>query len=193
MVLRLLAKDPEERHEGAELLSEELAASARALAPARTGRRWMRIGTAVALGVAAILAVRGLLPLDRAPQATSSTIAVFPFSVRGAAEIGYLGEGMVSLMSTKLDGAGELRSVDPRRIVSAAARERGALDPSRARALAERFGAGRYVVGDIVEAGGQLQITAALFDQSKELEPIALASVEGDVAGLFGLLDDLAA
>ncbi|MCK5411345.1 MAG: hypothetical protein KAJ67_04575 [Gemmatimonadetes bacterium] len=141
-----------------------------------------------------LLGARGAGSEDTSlPAASPTLVAVFPFSVRASDELGYLAEGLVSLMSTKLDGAGDLRSVDPRRIISAAPPEDGTLDPSRVRALAERLGAGRYVVGDVVEAGGRIQITAALFDQSEELEPVALASVEGDVAELFSLLDALAA
>ena len=37
----------------------------------------------------------------------SAIIAVLPFSVRGDARYAYLGEGMVDLLATKLDGAGE--------------------------------------------------------------------------------------
>ena len=123
--------------------------------------------------------------------ASPTRIAVFPFSVRGSDEFAYLAEGLVSLMSTKLDGAGDLRSVDPRGVLSAVAGERGPMDPERARALAQRLGAGRYVVGDVVEAGGRIQITATLFDES-EAPAVALASVEGDAAELFHLVDDLA-
>src|SRR5262249_41214658 len=46
-----------------------------------------------------------------APAATApspGTIAVFPFAVRGSGRFDYLREGMVDLLSTKLDGAGEI-------------------------------------------------------------------------------------
>ncbi len=139
-----------------------------------------------------LLGARGAGSEDTSlPAASPTLVAVFPFSVRGRNELGYLAEGLVSLMSTKLDGAGDLRSVDPRRVLSAVAGERGPMDPDRARALAKRLGAGRYVVGDVVEAGGRIQITATLFDES-EAPAVALASVEGDAAELFHLLDALA-
>ncbi|MCI0403392.1 MAG: hypothetical protein L0212_07705 [Acidobacteria bacterium] len=51
-----------------------------------------------------------LQPIEVSPH----VIAVFPFSVRGGSEFAYLGEGMVDLLSTKPDGAGHYRTVDPR-------------------------------------------------------------------------------
>jgi tetratricopeptide (TPR) repeat protein/predicted Ser/Thr protein kinase len=172
-VHKALAKKPKDRYETGEALAEALAealtggreaAAVRPLTPARTSRRWWRIGTAV----------RSILPRVGAPErgldqdagaatdVSSSRIAVFPFSVRGAAEIGYLGEGMVDLLSTKLDGAGELRSVDARALL--AALEGAVPDIQRARQVARRYGAGLVVLGNIVEVSGRLQLSASVYD-----------------------------
>ncbi|MBA2245673.1 MAG: hypothetical protein H0W11_12005, partial [Gemmatimonadetes bacterium] len=46
----------------------------------------------------------------RSPDAAAdmpTRVAVFPFAVRGSEEVAYLDEGMVTLLSTNLDGAGE--------------------------------------------------------------------------------------
>jgi len=194
-VHKALAKKPKDRYETGEAFAEALtggreAAAARALTPARTGRRWLPIGTAVARGVAAIFAVRGLLPPDRAPQPTASRIAVFPFSVRGGAEIEYLGEGMVDLLSTKLDGAGELRSVDPRALL--AALEGAAPDIQRARQVARKYGAGLVVLGNIVEVSGRLQLSASVYETGGGAS-ITSVRAEGKTDGIFELVDDMAA
>ncbi|MBA3496693.1 MAG: tetratricopeptide repeat protein [Gemmatimonadales bacterium] len=124
-----------------------------------------------------------------APATPWTTIAVLPFSIRGAERFSYLGEGMVDLLATKLDRAGEIRTVDPRALLRSldgvgATVEEGA-DTAR------RFGAGRYLVGTVVEAGGRLQATATLY----RLDGATVASVHAAAAGegeIFELVDELA-
>jgi DNA-binding SARP family transcriptional activator len=123
-----------------------------------------------------------------AESGPATTIAVLPFTVRGDARLAYLGEGMVDLLATKLDGAGEIRTVDPRALLQSLARDGGAED---GRAVARRFGAGRHLEGSILEAGGRLQATASLYDSDGQ----AIASVNATAAGedeLFELVDELA-
>ncbi len=135
----------------------------------------------------------GAIPTTES-RALSSAVAVLPFSVQARPELAYLREGMVNLLSTKLDGAGELRSVDPRTLLRFVERnEFRAGDPAAARAVADRFDAGLYIVGDLVEVGGRIQLAAAMYNRSREDEPIGRAAVEGEVDKLFALVDDLAA
>jgi DNA-binding SARP family transcriptional activator len=120
-----------------------------------------------------------------APQ----TIAVLPFVVRGDPRYSYLGEGMVDLLGTKLDGAGDVRIVDPRALLRFLAH--GDQSDGEPRRLAERFGAGRYLTGSVLEAGGRLQVNASLY----ALDGSVLASVQAVAAGeaeLFDLVDELA-
>lgn len=123
-------------------------------------------------------------------EVSPSVIAVFPFSVRGSSDYDHLGEGMVSLLGIKLDGAGDLKSVDSRALLSYIGREEEPTgDPERDAAIAQRFGAGLFVMGDVVEAGGRLQVTAALYDTT-EGEVVQKASAEGE--DTFTLVDDIA-
>jgi serine/threonine-protein kinase len=120
-------------------------------------------------------------------------IAVFPFTVRGTPESAYLGEGIVDLLSAGLDGLGELRIVDSRAVLSRGRRQGGLqrLPRDFARAAAE-LGAGSYVVGDIVEAGGRLRISARFHTVGRSDQTPVLARVEGYPARLFELVDSLA-
>jgi DNA-binding SARP family transcriptional activator/tetratricopeptide (TPR) repeat protein len=117
------------------------------------------------------------------------TIAVLPFAVRGDPRYGYLGEGIVDLLGTKLDGAGDVRIVDPRALLRFLTRgDQAGGEPWQ---LAEQFGAGRYLTGSILEAGGRLQVGASLY----ALDGSVLASVQAAAAseaGLFDLVDELA-
>ena len=127
----------------------------------------------------------------RRPVASPNVVAVFPFTVRGSRDLAYLGEGMVDLLSTTLDGAGDLRAVDPRALLAHLAHEDGRpIDPQRGRTVARSLGAGRFLLGSIVLAGGRIRISATLYDGSTN--PAGTAEVTGNSeAGLFDMIDDL--
>lgn len=130
-----------------------------------------------------------------APGAIGGTgVVILPFAVQGSPDVAYLGEGLVSLLGTKLDGAGDLQTVDSRAVMHAV--ERQGLEPgdavSGSRAAAE-FGSRYYIVGNIVEAGGRMQLAAALYDAEGGGAPIGEASVEGTEDEMFEMVDGLAA
>ena len=149
------------------------------------------VGLLVAgLAAAAALIVRRAPEPESAPPAA---IAVLPFTVRGSPAIAYLGEGMMDLLSTKLDGVGGLRSVDPRALLGALGRDgTSQLGLEEGRKVARRFGAGRFILGEVVEAGGQLQLSAGLYTPDREA-PVTRAQAAGDADRLFELVDSLAA
>lgn len=130
----------------------------------------------------------------RAPLASTSprVLAVLPFTVRGSRELAYLGEGMVDLLSTTLDDAGDLRTVDPRALLGHLGREDPDVrDPAVACRTASHFGAGMFLLGSIVEAGGRLRITATLYDERCAVRATADTSGGGE-AGLFDMVDEIA-
>jgi serine/threonine-protein kinase len=130
------------------------------------------------------------------PPVSASRLAVLPFAVRGSGNFSYLAEGMVDLLSRDLDGAGDLRTVDAGTILTAAAQnDRDAvLDVERGRTVARRVGARLYVLGSVHAVGGRVRIQAAVYDGA-EASPGAKteATVEGDSARLFELVDRLSA
>ena len=175
-----------ERHDLDAALRHHRARAARITA----ARRRKRIGAAVA--VLAAVAVAVALRLGSGP-ASVSTVAVLPFSVSGAPEFAYLGDGMASLLSTQLDGAASLRPVDPRAVLGIASQIGGALPAAElGRRVAGRVGAGTYVIGDIVEVRGRIRIAAAAYRAGTPGSPIARADVEGDTDDLFELVDGVA-
>ncbi len=111
-------------------------------------------------------------------------LAVLPFNIRGNDAFAYLAEGMVDLLSAKLDHAGQIRAVDPRAVLA------GARDGESGREIAQRTGAGMYLEGAIIEAAGRLQLTATLY----HADGTRLGSAEasgGAETELFDLVDTL--
>ncbi|MGD2152578.1 MAG: hypothetical protein PVG79_04870 [Gemmatimonadales bacterium] len=126
--------------------------------------------------------------VERAPTA----IAVLPFSVHGGEEFAYLSSGMVDLLSRKLDGAGEYRKIDPHTLLGFVGREGyTTLGPDEGRVVAERFGAGLYVLGNVVEAGGRLEVSATLYDDAGDVE-VEAAATAADESEIFDVVDELA-
>jgi hypothetical protein len=205
-VHRALARSPADRFPTARDFARALAdavSSPRTTAPVAT-TRVARRGSRKLSGTAALLAlaaVAGLawMTLGRSSVSappSGSRLAVLPFSVPPAGPFGYLVEGMVDLLSRNLNGVGEQVTVDPGRVMSSlgAGEQRGVQDAERGREIARRLGAGRYILGSVHAAGGDLRIQAQLYDGSIESpEPIAQASAEGDSTALFDLVDRLSA
>ncbi|MGH7586062.1 MAG: hypothetical protein ACREMH_07430, partial [Gemmatimonadales bacterium] len=88
---------------------------------------------------------------------------------------------------------GGLRSVDPRALLGTLGTEGAAtLGLEEGRKVARRFGAGRFILGQVVEAGGQLQLSAALYTPDRD-QPVTRAQAAGGSDRLFELVDSLAA
>lgn len=138
--------------------------------------------------------IRNAGPAAAAPTATTRDewlVAVCPFVVRGDPAFAYLAEGMVDLLSTKLDGTGALRTTDPRTVVQLAGPTAATgADLATGARIADQLGAGLFVIGTIVESGGRLEASVSLHQADRTLR----ARVEGRTeteSGLFDLVDEL--
>jgi serine/threonine-protein kinase len=155
-------------------------------------RRWSLV---FAVGV--VLALMGLWrPWRSAPptsEAAAGRFAIMPFTVRGSDRLAYLSEGMLDLLTTKLDGIDGLKAVDPHALLAFRASNgdgSGASTIELGRAAAERFGAGYFVLGDLLVIGARLQVRATLYNAQGEAESVATGEAQGE-SGLFDLVDNL--
>jgi tetratricopeptide (TPR) repeat protein len=198
IVRHCLEKAPEQRFQSAGDLAfdlEALASGETALSP-RSGVARLRPGrrrplVLAAAAAALVLAAGGTWWALRQPAEVSSTrLAVLPFTIRGGPGLAYLREGLVDLLSTKLDGAGELRTVDPHALLRAARESGGEFDGPSGAELARRFGAGLHVVGSLVAVGDRLQLAATLYEGERSVGS-AEASGRGE-GEVLRLVDDLA-
>jgi DNA-binding SARP family transcriptional activator len=183
------------------------------VAPRASTTSRLTLGLSSAAVLIVLLASAWALRSRRAelsPAQPTAPIAVLPFSVRGGDAVKYLGEGIVNLLGTALDGAGTLRPADTRATFAAVA-EAGSTVPDAQHGdrIAARLGAGKFVLGDVVEAGGMLHIEAAIYDagggcarslwrtvartECSAPEPSTRAVVSGAADSVFELVDRLAA
>ncbi len=126
-----------------------------------------------------------------APDVAANRVAVFPARV---ADSTYLVDAIADLLHAALDGAGELRGVDPNALY-AALRQRSdnlELSPDSALAIAERLGAGLFVLSRAVDIGGRLRITGQLYDVSRGADVYATSVVESDTTELSQTIEQLA-
>jgi len=131
-------------------------------------------------------------PPDIVPPAPQKNlIAILPFTIRGGPSLAYLREGMVDLLSAKLDGAGDIRTVDPQALLAyVATLGVQTVGPDEGRPTAARFGAAEFLLGSLVEAGGRLQVHCTVFDSAVGTEVRAQGEGEGEAA-VFEIVDDI--
>ena len=146
-------------------------------------------GGATAVTAALALAVRPTPA--RAPAPGRTTVAVLPFTYRGNPELSYLADGIVDLLSTKLDGGAGIHSIDPHALRGFMGSEVATGDPQRGLRMAEHFGANRFVLGSIVEAGGRLEFSVTMYDERARARSSVEASATSQ-AGIFDVADRLA-
>jgi DNA-binding SARP family transcriptional activator/TolB-like protein len=179
-------------------LSAPVVAPADTPTPAPAPARRARARHLVAVGLLVIAAALGALFLASratrigATPAASVRVAVLPFRVAGDSTFAFLGEGLVDLLSTNLEGLGPLVTVDPHALVAAvrrAQRSGGSVVPS---AIAGSLGAGRFVTGTVFGLRDTARIQAALHDATTG-EVLRDARVSGPLDEVPALVDALAA
>ena len=188
VVTRTLAADPEGRF-------PDMAAFAAALRATRAGsranRRWMVAG-ALAIAAAAAVAGAWLGGRTRGPAVApaAETIAILPFNASGPG-VDVLGEGMVDLLSTNLQGVGGIRTVEPRAVLRewSAEGSRAGLDVKRALEIGRKLHAGSVVTGSAVSTGSRVRLAADLY--SVEGQRLGRAQVDGPADSVLGLVDRL--
>ncbi len=154
-------------------------------------RRSWKVGAAAAIAVIAVATTVLIAQGGSTPSPSLETrVAIMPFAVRGERENQRaLSEGMMDLLSTTLDGAGDLRSVDPSAVLAGVG---DAPSLGEARRAAQRLGADLIVLGQVLVLDGRLQMTASMYDVSSDGEAIARAGVEGRSTEVLRTVDRLA-
>ena len=190
VVARAMAADPAERYPDMAALAAALR-QGRGVAPPRR-----RVGVvlaaatlaAAAAGSAAWIASR---PGKAAVTEAAEVIAVLPFNASGPG-VEVLGEGMVDLLATNLQGVGGIRTVEPRRVLKRWGDHEGAgpAGVEEAIALGRELDAGSVVTGSAVSTGGRVRLAADLYAVAGG-ERLGRAQVDGPADSVLPLVDRL--
>ena len=128
----------------------------------------------------------------RAVVEGAESIAVMPFNVTGQ-DVAFMGEGMVDLLSTNLDGIEGINTVEPRTVLKRwnerSDNPGGGADLQTALEIAGDVHAGSVLLGSIVAAGSRVRISADLY--ARDGSRLARAQVEGAGDSVLSLVDDL--
>lgn len=161
--------------------------------PARS-RATLRPALLIAAGVALVGLALTVMP--RRPRSDGSPVSqrvlVLPFTVRGDSGLAFLREGMVDLLSTRLDGLAGVQAVDPHAVLAGGRGKAGSEPtPAQGAALARQLGAGMFLTGGVVGVGGGVEISASLFDSTGQRAAL-LSARAPSLAALSAAVDDLA-
>jgi TolB-like protein len=191
VIIRAMAIEPADRF-------PDMAALAAALRQSRESARSRRktvmaviAAAAIAAGVAGAVAWLATRPAAVAVTEQAERIAVLPFSASGPG-VEVLGEGMVDLLTTNLQGVGGIRVVDPRLVL----KRWGRKDPDEERGvedaldLGRELDAGSVVTGSAVSAGGRVRLAADLYAVAGG-ERLGRAQVDGPADSILPLVDRL--
>ena len=170
---------------------EESAADADATSATAASRPQSRnrLLLAASLALAALAGAWMLASSREDVPVTPGRLVILPFTVLGSPPPAYLREGMPSLLSATLDGAGAVRAVDPYTAIRSAANNT-AIDRDPAR-FARALGAELFVHGTAMQSGDRLRLQAALYSVTQGDDPVAAANAEGRADQLFALVDTL--
>ncbi len=205
-VRRALAKVPADRFPTARDFAEALAVpdagwsgEPEVAAPGRVRtlvqRTLMAAAGLGAVALAGALALRARGQPEQPVAVDPAVVAIAPFRVASAdPALGYLREGLVDLLATKLGGTLALRTVDSRTLLNTwhqAVGSGGELSERQALALAGRLGAGQLVEGEVVGSGPRVTISAVI--RVAGTQAPTRISVESSADSLTPLVDELAA
>src|SRR5687768_115297 len=154
------------------------------------------IGLALLFGLAGLYVVikdrgRTFAPGEAVAEDAAPGLAVLPFSVQGTG-LDEWREGMVDLLSTNLDGAGDLRAIDSRTVLARWREATGGEDPDLETALdvGRRAGARYALLGGVVSIGDGVRLTADVYDVEGGAK-LGSGTVEGSQDSVFMLVDRL--
>jgi len=157
-------------------------------------RRHPSSSTAIALAVAVLVTTMAIVARRFAapPFASSSSLAVLPFTPSvGDSALLRLGRDLVSTVSASLNGIGDIRTVDPQRILGEAGDLPAAASPAAQSKLARRLGAGIVIRGTLTREGSRVRADGVLIS-GEGGAPIAHVSTTAAPEDVAGLTDSIA-
>lgn len=113
-------------------------------------------------------------------------VVVLPFDYQGTPAYSYLGEGLAMIISAELGRMAEVQGIEQRKVIhyttQVDADTYGLLEGIE---LAGRIGADLFVLGEIVEEGGRIRLSASLHDRDGSRRSVRRIDIEGAPEEVF--------
>ena len=147
---------------------------------------------ALAAALLGVAAFRGRPRPAPASATGTDQVAVFPFISHGD-DADDLRDGMMDLLTAKLDGVARFRGVNPRAVLQRSRRTpRAAASSDAAAGVARDLGASYFILGTSTRVGGRLRLHAALYTTASADQFTSVADAEGSASAPFDVVDRLA-
>ena len=131
-------------------------------------------------------------PVATSAPSAAPGVAVLPFMVSGA-QLDQIGDGMANLLSTNIDGAGGLRSIDNRTVLARwdeLVQGQGRPDQPTNLAVARAAGAEYALLGSAVAVGSDVRLQVDIYDVASG-DLLDRRQVEGRPDSVLSLVDRL--
>jgi len=118
-------------------------------------------------------------------------LAVFPFDVKGSSDMEYLKEGLVDVVSTKIDGVAGFTAVDPNMTIGYYKEQSAELNtPAQFARAAAELGAEEFILGNVIKLGEDIRLKISQYSAAGELKTTEEVVIK-NLNDLLGGVDDL--
>jgi TolB-like protein len=119
-------------------------------------------------------------------------VLILPFTLNAAQEMGYVREGILDMLSSRLSWEGRVQVLDKTLSSKAAASVRGELTDDAARALARDFGADYVLYGSMTVFGQAVSLDAKIIGLDPTRPPMAVHAQSDRLDGVIARVSDFA-
>lgn len=108
-----------------------------------------------------------LLPGQAAGAGEPKTVAILPFTMNADRDLGFLREGIMDMLASRLAWKDQVKIIEKRKVKEALARYKGPMDPEKAVAVGKALGAQYVILGSLTVFGESVSIDARILDVAK--------------------------
>ena len=133
-------------------------------------KRWVKRILGVTI-IIALLAVRSSFAAD---PTTLKKVAVLPFQINAAQDLGYLREGILDMLASRLAWEGKVQVIEKNLVKEAMAGRQGPLNEAAARQVGKALGADYVLFGSLTVFGDSVSMDAQMVDLTGDKAPVTV-------------------
>ncbi|MCG8683992.1 MAG: hypothetical protein MI892_03900, partial [Desulfobacterales bacterium] len=126
------------------------------------------------------------------------TVAVFPFAMNSSQDLGFLQNGLFSMLSSRLSDAGKVDVLDRETVdkaleqAQASDQTKGALNESKARLIGASLGVDYVLFGSLTSFGESVSLDASMVDVTGKKETLAFFEQSNSMGDVIPLVNSFA-